>query len=112
MSEQKREIEISPDADNNLDQIEAYLKGEASSDTAEKVIDQIIDRCEDLADMPRVGRAREEIAPGVRSVTTGTYVIYYRIHVERVEILRVLHSSRDIAAIKKMTSRKRGFLLK
>ncbi len=98
--QQKLEIELSPDAEKNLDLIEAYIAEEADFSTAETLIDQILARCEDLAHMPRAGRAREEIVPGVRSVTSGKYAIYYRINVNKVQILRVWHTSRDIASVK------------
>ncbi|MFN8554591.1 MAG: type II toxin-antitoxin system RelE/ParE family toxin [Candidatus Obscuribacterales bacterium] len=96
----KLEIELSPDAENNLILIEAYIIDEVDFSTADRLVDQILARCEDLAVMPRAGRTRDEIAPGVRSVTSGNYAIYYRINTDKVEILRVWHTSRDIAAIK------------
>jgi len=96
----KLELEFSPNAASNLDQIELYVMDESDAVTADRLIDQILDRCEGLADMPRMGRKRDEIAPGVRSVTTGSYAIYYRINTDKVEILRVWHTSRDIAALK------------
>lgn len=104
MSEvQKKEklaVEFAPNAERNLEQIEDYITDNAEATTAEAVVDQIINRCNDLGEMPRSGKARDDIQPGVRSVTSGKYVIYYRIHKEKVEILRVWHGSRDQSALK------------
>jgi toxin ParE1/3/4 len=94
------EVRFSPNAERNLEQIEEYITDNGSADAAAKVVDQIVDRCEELAAMPRSGKAREEIAPGVRSVTSGgMYVIYYRIHSDKIEILRVWHGARDNTAL-------------
>ena len=43
-----------------------------------------------------MGRRREELAPGLRSILQGSYVIFYRLTEERIEIVRVLHVARDI----------------
>jgi len=49
-----------------------------------------------LADSPLAGRSRDELAPGLRSFPTGSYLIFYRVIPDGVEIVRVLHGSRDI----------------
>jgi toxin ParE1/3/4 len=103
MSEEEKKIpqvSFSPDAEKNLEEIENHIAGKGNAEAAEKVVDEIINRCGELADMPRSGRARDGIAPGVRSATSGMYVIYYRVHENRIEILRVWHGSRDHAALK------------
>ncbi len=102
MSEEQKpkpEVSFSPNAERNLEQIEDYITDNGNADAAGKVVDQIVDRCEVLAAMPRSGKAREDIAPGVRSATSGMYVIYYCIHSNKIEILRVWHGARDNAAL-------------
>lgn len=96
----KLDLEYSPNAERNLEDIENYITDKADAETADGVVDKILDRCDQLTDMPRAGKARAEIADGVRSVTSGNYVVYYRIHIDKVEILRVWHGSRDIAALR------------
>jgi toxin ParE1/3/4 len=49
-----------------------------------------------LATNPAMGRRRDELLPGMRSFPVGTYVAFYRIADEVVEIMRVLHGRRDI----------------
>lgn len=95
----KLELSFAPNAERNLEQIEDYITDNGNAAGAAKVVDQIVDRCEELATMPRSGKAREEIAPGVRSATSGMYIIYYRIHSDKIEILRVWHAARDNAAL-------------
>ncbi len=49
-----------------------------------------------LLDQPRMGTKRDEIEPDLRSVTEGSYVIFYRILPDGIEIARVLHTSQDM----------------
>ena len=49
-----------------------------------------------LANNPRIGRRREEVAPALRSFPFQDYSILYRPIDDGVEIVRVLHGSRDI----------------
>ena len=55
--------------------------------------------CERLAEMPGLGRKRAEIAEDIRGFPVERYIIFYRIIEDGVEILRVLHGSRDMEGI-------------
>ena len=72
----------------------------ADTTVAARVVDEILDVCSALQTMPRLGKARNELAKGVRSITSGSYVIYYRISNKSCDILRIWHAHRDIAALK------------
>jgi toxin ParE1/3/4 len=52
-----------------------------------------------LASQPMMGRAREELASGLRSRPFGRYVIFYVALPDGIDVGRVLHSARDIDAI-------------
>jgi toxin ParE1/3/4 len=49
-----------------------------------------------IAGQPSIGRSRDELAAGIRSLPVGEYVIYYRMVGRAVRILRLLHGARDI----------------
>jgi toxin ParE1/3/4 len=49
-----------------------------------------------LSAHPLSGRARDELARGLRSVPYSRYVIFYRPIKDGVEIVRVLHGARDL----------------
>ena len=55
-------------------------------------------RCRTLAENPGWGRQREDLRPGLRSPPFGRYLNSYRMTARNVEIVRVLHAARDIAA--------------
>ena len=43
-----------------------------------------------------MGKAVDSIAPGIRFIPTGNYLIFYRVVTDGVEIARILHGARDI----------------
>jgi toxin ParE1/3/4 len=51
-----------------------------------------------LGSMPGIGRPRDEIKPGWRSIPCGSHVILYREFTDRVEVLRLFHGSQDVNA--------------
>ncbi|HEX9324065.1 MAG TPA: type II toxin-antitoxin system RelE/ParE family toxin [Xanthobacteraceae bacterium] len=46
-----------------------------------------------------IGRSRDEVAPGLRSLLVHPYAVFYRTKDDAVEIVRVLHEHRDFATI-------------
>jgi len=64
---------------------------------AEDFADKFEHLCGLLPDHPEIGLDREELHPGVRSVALQRYVMFYRQRGERIEILRVLPATRDVA---------------
>ena len=91
--------EVTEQADQDLFDISLYLARMGSIETAERFIDAINSKFPLLADNPGMGRAREELAPGVRSFPEGKYVIFYRAISDGILILRVLHGSRDVDSL-------------
>lgn len=59
-------------------------------------IDELVERCESLADMPRafplVPRYEHY---GYRRYPYRSYLIFYRLHPDLIEITHILHGSRD-----------------
>lgn len=49
---------------------------------------------ERLSRFPQSGRKVDRI-PGIREVIIGNYCIFYRIHLSKIEILRVYHGRQD-----------------
>jgi toxin ParE1/3/4 len=53
-----------------------------------------------LAEFPRAGPARPELRPRLRSYPVGNYIFYYPIR-GGIEVLRVVHGSRDLRRLLK-----------
>ncbi len=48
-----------------------------------------------IAENPKMGRRRDELERGLRSIPLGHYVIFYAV-ADGIDVLRVLHNRRDI----------------
>jgi|SRR5450432_4428927 len=86
----------SPEAENDLIECWLYIAADTDPETADRVFIPVWDKCFALLKHPEMGRRRDELAPGLRSILQGSYVIFYRLTGERIEIVRVLHVARDI----------------
>ena len=77
---------------------EAWLFiAEENQTAADRTLDAIELQAQALSTQPLIGRARPELAEGVRSWPTSTpYILYYLTDNDSVTILRVLHHARDI----------------
>jgi toxin ParE1/3/4 len=56
---------------------------------------RIADALQELGAFPNLGRARDEIAPGLRSLTVADHVIYYRVNAEEIAVIRIAHAKLD-----------------
>jgi toxin ParE1/3/4 len=92
-----RSYRLSHEARVDLDSITGYI---ASSDpgAAERLLARFEARLESLADMPGMGRPREELRHGLRSSRVGVYLIFYFENDDGITIARILHGHRDLPA--------------
>lgn len=52
-----------------------------------------------LAKNPDVGEARDDVHPAIRSFSHGSYVIFFRVATDALEIIRVVHGRRDVDSL-------------
>ena len=72
---------------------------EDSLPAADRRVDRLGSELALLATQPTMGRAREELALGVRSFPFGRYVIFYVPLDDGIDVARVLHGARDMDAL-------------
>jgi toxin ParE1/3/4 len=82
-------------AEQGLDEIYSYWAKRASPETADRLIDGIVDRFWLLGEHPDAGRPSEDIAAGVKCFSAGKYLIYYRATRRGTDVLHVFHGPRD-----------------
>jgi len=92
------EITLRPQALEDIVEIFAYIC-QGSPKHAESFAELVRSHFERLAKRPRLGRSRPELMPDVRSFGVGRYLIFYLPRKHGIEVVRVLHGSRDIASI-------------
>jgi toxin ParE1/3/4 len=86
---------ISEPAIEDLNEIAAYISADNPAAALELIL-KIEARFELLAEHPKSGRLRRELAPDLRSTVEGRYLIFYQEMTDGVKIIRVLHSARDL----------------
>ena len=86
-----------PAAREDLHEIWSYI-AEEDREAADGVVREIHEAYERLAEHPRLGRDRDELAPRIRSLPVSNYVIFYRPlrREEGIDVVRVLHGAQDI----------------
>lgn len=71
-----------------------------SADSGEHRADALLERLNAamalLAERPKIGRERPEIASGLRSFPVWPYVIFYRSLAKGCRIMRVVHGHQDL----------------
>lgn len=85
-------------ARQDLLSIWAYI-AEDNPTAADHLLDSLDDACAKLAAYPKMGQARTDIAPTLRYFPVGNYLILYQESNDGIEVIRVLHTARDMAAV-------------
>ena len=88
-------LRITEHAENDLVEIGTFIAKDSPVNAA-RFIAAIEEHCRILAAHPLIGRVRDELLPGTRSIAYGDYIILYCVLESTVEVLRVVHSARDI----------------
>lgn len=86
---------VSPDAEQDLLDIWLYI-AEDSPKNADRFLDRLEGKAMKLAEFKNIGVDRPELAPDLKSFPVDRYVLYYRNNSSGIELVRVLHGSRDI----------------
>jgi toxin ParE1/3/4 len=86
-----------PDAESDVIEIWTYI-AEDSVAEADRWVDRLDERLQLWATQPAIGRPREELASSLRSMPFGRYVVFFVATQDGIDIVRVLHSSRDVDA--------------
>jgi toxin ParE1/3/4 len=86
-------------AREDLFDIWLYIASRNSDAFADAIYDRIEQSCARLAQHPKLGRARPEIAPDARALVIERWLAVYRLTDEGVQVVRVIDGVRDLTAI-------------
>lgn len=64
---------------------------------ADRWVEQLDQQLYLLSTQPMLGRARDELSPGIRSFPFGRYVLFYEPLPDGIDLVRVLHAARDLS---------------
>lgn len=91
-------IRISENAGDDLESIWEYV-AQNDIEAANKLIKEITGKFKLLRNHPQIGREENRLLGTLRSFPVSHYIIFYKPFDNGVEILRVLHASRDVEKI-------------
>jgi toxin ParE1/3/4 len=94
-------VEWTEPALEDMAAIQQYIAAD-SPENANRFIGRLFDTAEPLADQPKMGRQVPEVddRDDVRELIFQDYRIIYRIKTQQVDILTVIHGSRDLQRLK------------
>jgi toxin ParE1/3/4 len=78
-------------AESDLMEIAQYTLNRWGEDQTIRYLDDLERCCQQLADNPDLGRACDDIRPGLRRMEHGRHVVFYRQNADGVLISRILH---------------------
>lgn len=83
-------------AEEDLVEIWVYI-AQDNPVAADRVLDDLDAKCIMLAENPHLGPARPDIAPELRYLPVGRYLVLYREIAQGIELVRVAHGARRLA---------------
>lgn len=93
-----RRLVRSPRAIADLLEIWGYI-AQHDPGAADRLLDTLDLRMRSLLNQPLLGRLRADLAPGLRSLACGNYVVLYRAGPGRVEVVRCVHGARSLGPL-------------
>jgi toxin ParE1/3/4 len=89
---------IAPSASGDLNNIADYFLT-VNVSAGEKLFQEFNQKCKNLANFPKMGKSYNHIKPNLRGLTLNSYIIFYRIIDDTIEILRVVNGRQDLEFI-------------
>ncbi|MEQ1762601.1 MAG: type II toxin-antitoxin system RelE/ParE family toxin [Pyrinomonadaceae bacterium] len=89
---------LAPSARRDLNEIWDYI-AQDNVDAADRVLEQFAEKFDLLAVHKLIGRQEDRYGRGIRVLPHNAYLIFYLSDREAIEVVRVIHSARDIPTI-------------
>lgn len=85
-------------AQDDLREIKGYTRINWGEKQAQLYLSQIRECLENLVINPELGKARDDIHQGLRSIAIEKHIVFYRIGKTRIEVARILHGRMDVVS--------------
>jgi toxin ParE1/3/4 len=92
-------INLRPKAEVDLLEIWDFIFQSGGMARADAFIDRIHTTCNNFEPFPEMGKTRDSLAKGLRSITEGNYIIFYQPTENGIDVVRVLHGARDLETL-------------
>lgn len=91
---------LTPQADADLDELWWHVASAGGPPAADKLEDELHDLMERQAHMPGMGHLRSDLCvEPLRFFPLSRFLVIYRFETNPLQVIRVLHSARDVRAI-------------
>lgn len=94
-----RVCRITPQASQDIEAIADYLAMQSNLAMAETFLTEVDQSFQRLGQFPYLGRQRDELYPGLRSLPCRQYLIFYRLLDSEIEIFRVVSGYQDLTTL-------------
>ena len=84
-----------PEAEADIVEIWDFIADDSISE-ADRWIDRLDEKLQLWATQPTIGRSRDELASGLRSMPFGRYVVFFTPLADGIDVVRVLQAARDV----------------
>jgi len=95
---QKRQPHYTDAARSDLSEIWDHI-AENNPVAADRVVGSILEKAVFHAQFPKLGRARNDLRPGLRSAAVSPYVLFFHEIGDTIDVIRILHGKRDMESI-------------
>jgi len=92
------QVRLTDQASDDLFSIWAHIASD-SLRNADECVDRIMKRAVRLADFPRLGPARSNVAAGARFLVVQRWLVIYRVTSREIRIVRIVDASRDLNSL-------------
>lgn len=93
------QFRLTEPAIQDIEQIADYIARQSGLDQSDRFLNKLDAKFIKIAQFPNLGRQRDEILRGLRSLPMDNYLILYMAIGQDVDILRVVSGYRDLSAL-------------
>lgn len=95
-----KDVVFSPEAEAQIVRLFEYIAARASPTTAETYTNAIVERCEQLRELPLQGVARDDIRQGLRTTFfRRRVVIAYSVGAKTITVLAIFYGGQDYESL-------------
>ncbi|MCC5639683.1 type II toxin-antitoxin system RelE/ParE family toxin [Nostoc sp. CHAB 5844] len=91
------QFRLTEPAIHDIEEIADYIAKQSGLEQSERFLSRLEAKFAKITQFPNLGRRRDEILSGLRSLTIDNYLILYMVIEQDVEIFRVISGYRDVS---------------